>query len=165
MRINRRRGQAENAQVQSPARLASATTHEISPRRLRWFGHAAGPLREALRIRSGLASRDRLVRAWIREDPLLGYLVWAGPLSTGQRGLLTTHLDEQALGDCEVHLDALDELRLRPPGLDRSDIISRLILVLGHLAAPSPSTGTGSPRQAGGPIPLWWAQCDCSNRS
>jgi hypothetical protein len=47
-------------------------------------------LREALRIRSGLASRDRLVRAWIREDPLLGYLVWAGPLSTGQRGLLTT---------------------------------------------------------------------------
>jgi AraC-like DNA-binding protein len=72
--------------------------------------------------------------AWIREDPLLGYLVWAGPLSSGQHGMLTTHLDAEALHECTGHLDALDRLRRQPPGLHRSDVISRLTLVLGHLA-------------------------------
>jgi AraC family L-rhamnose operon transcriptional activator RhaR len=45
-----------------------------------------------------------------------------------------TTLDAPALQDCLVHLDALDRLRLRPLGLYRSDIISHLTLVLGHLA-------------------------------
>ncbi|MBV9922137.1 MAG: helix-turn-helix domain-containing protein [Pseudonocardia sp.] len=72
--------------------------------------------------------------AWIREDPLLGYLVWAGPLSTGRRGVLTTHLHPRALHDCEVHLNALAALRSQPSGQHRSDLIGRLILVLGHLA-------------------------------
>jgi AraC family L-rhamnose operon transcriptional activator RhaR len=72
--------------------------------------------------------------AWIREDPLLGYLVWAGPLATGRRGVLGAHLDRAALRDCEVHLDALDRLRYQPPSLHRSDIVSRLTLVLGHVA-------------------------------
>jgi AraC family transcriptional regulator, L-rhamnose operon transcriptional activator RhaR len=72
--------------------------------------------------------------AWIRDDPLLGYLVWAGPLARGQHGMLTTHLDAEALRECSGHLDALGGLRRRPAGLHRSDIISRLTLVLGHLA-------------------------------
>ena len=72
--------------------------------------------------------------AWTREDPLLGYLLWTGPLSMGRRGMLVTTLDPPALQDCLVHLDALDRLRLRPLGLYRSDIISHLTLVLGHLA-------------------------------
>ena len=48
--------------------------------------------------------------------------------------MLITTLDAPALRDCLVHLDALDRLRLRPLGLYRSDIISHLTLVLGHLA-------------------------------
>jgi AraC family L-rhamnose operon transcriptional activator RhaR len=72
--------------------------------------------------------------AWTREDPLLGYLLWTGPLSMGRRGMLITTLDAPTLQDCLVHLDALDRLRVRPLGLHRSDIISHLTLVLGHLA-------------------------------
>jgi AraC family L-rhamnose operon transcriptional activator RhaR len=72
--------------------------------------------------------------AWTRDDPLLGYLLWTGPLSMERRGMLVTTLDAKTLQDCEVHLDALDRLRIRPLGLHRSDIISHLTLVLGHLA-------------------------------
>jgi AraC family transcriptional regulator, L-rhamnose operon transcriptional activator RhaR len=72
--------------------------------------------------------------AWTREDPLLGYLLWTGPLSMGRRGMLITTLDAPTRQDCLVHLDALDRLRIRPLGLHRSDIISHLTLVLGHLA-------------------------------
>jgi AraC family L-rhamnose operon transcriptional activator RhaR len=72
--------------------------------------------------------------AWTREDPLLGYLLWTGPLSMERRGMLITSLDAPTLRDCELHLDALDRLRFRPLGLHRSDIISHLTLVLGHLA-------------------------------
>jgi AraC family transcriptional regulator, L-rhamnose operon transcriptional activator RhaR len=72
--------------------------------------------------------------AWTREDPLLGYLLWTGPLSMERRGMLITALDAVTLQDCELHLDALDRLRFRPLGLHRSDIISHLTLVLGHLA-------------------------------
>jgi AraC family L-rhamnose operon transcriptional activator RhaR len=72
--------------------------------------------------------------AWTREDPLLGYLLWTGPLSMERRGMLTTTLDPRTLADCEVHLDALDRLRFRPLGLHRSDVISHLTLVLGHVA-------------------------------
>jgi AraC family L-rhamnose operon transcriptional activator RhaR len=61
-------------------------------------------------------------------------VLWTGPLSMGRRGMLVTTLDAPALQDCLVHLDALDRLRLRPLGLYRSDIISHLTLVLGHLA-------------------------------
>jgi AraC family L-rhamnose operon transcriptional activator RhaR len=72
--------------------------------------------------------------AWTREDPLLGYLLWTGPLAMERRGMLITSLDVPTLRDCELHLDALDRLRFRPLGLYRSDIISHLTLVLGHLA-------------------------------
>jgi len=44
--------------------------------------------------------------AWTREDPLLGFLLWAGPYSSSGRGVLTISLPPSVLGDCLVHLDA-----------------------------------------------------------
>ena len=88
--------------------------------------------------------------AWTREDPLLGYLLWTGPLSMGRRGMLITTLDPEVLQDCEVHLDALDRLRFRPLGLHRSDIISHLTLVLGHLAR-AVAADRDRPREPTGP--------------
>jgi len=35
--------------------------------------------------------------AWTREDPLLGFLLWAGPYSSPGRGVLTISLDPPAL--------------------------------------------------------------------
>ena len=97
-----------------------------------WHGYDTG----YLELYNCCFSAELLHRelAWTREDPLLGYLLWTGPLSMGRRGMLVTTLDAPALQDCLVHLDALDRLRLRPLGLYRSDIISHLTLVLGHLA-------------------------------
>jgi AraC family L-rhamnose operon transcriptional activator RhaR len=72
--------------------------------------------------------------AWTHEDPVLGYLLWTAPLSSAQRGMLTTHLDAQAMKECEIHLAALDELRFEPLEMHRGDIISRLTLILGYVA-------------------------------
>jgi AraC family L-rhamnose operon transcriptional activator RhaR len=72
--------------------------------------------------------------AWIREDPLLGYLLWTGPNSMQRRGMLTTRLDAGALEECVTHLDGLARLRGRPVVQHRADIIGRLSLFLGHLA-------------------------------
>ena len=72
--------------------------------------------------------------AWTHEDPLLGYLLWTAPLSQGRHGLLTTHLDEDALRDCVEHLRGLEDLRNSSLGLHRGDVIARLTLVLGHIA-------------------------------
>ena len=47
--------------------------------------------------------------SWTREDPLLGFLLWAGPYSSPGRGVLTISLPPSVLGDCLVHLDALEE--------------------------------------------------------
>jgi AraC family transcriptional regulator, L-rhamnose operon transcriptional activator RhaR len=71
--------------------------------------------------------------AWTREDPLLGFLLWAGPYSSPGRGVLTISLDPPALGQCLVHLDALAGLRHRPPALHRPDIVGRLSLLFGQL--------------------------------
>jgi AraC family transcriptional regulator, L-rhamnose operon transcriptional activator RhaR len=97
-----------------------------------WHGYET----EHLELYNCCFSAELLHRelAWTREDPLLGYLLWTGPLSMQRRGMLITSLDAGTLRDCEVHLDALDRLRFRPLGLHRSDIISHLMLVLGHLA-------------------------------
>ena len=59
--------------------------------------------------------------AWTREDPLLGFLLWAGPYSSPGRGVLTISLDPPALAQCLVHLDALADLRHRPPALHRPE--------------------------------------------
>jgi AraC family L-rhamnose operon transcriptional activator RhaR len=71
--------------------------------------------------------------AWTREDPLLGFLLWAGPYSSPGRGVLTISLDPPTLAQCLVHLDALAGLRHRPPALHRPDIVGRLSLLFGQL--------------------------------
>ncbi|MGO8892319.1 MAG: hypothetical protein ACLQB1_21880 [Streptosporangiaceae bacterium] len=52
--------------------------------------------------------------SWTREDPLLGFLLWAGPYSSPGRGVLTTRLEQSAVSDCLTHLSALAALRHRP---------------------------------------------------
>jgi hypothetical protein len=52
--------------------------------------------------------------SWVREDPLLGYLLWAGPYSSSARGMLRAALDPATFRECLVHLDALAELLCRP---------------------------------------------------
>lgn len=71
--------------------------------------------------------------AWTREDPLLGFLLWAGPYSSTGRGVLTISLPPSVLDDCLVHLDALAALRHHPPALHRPDIVGRLSLLFGQL--------------------------------
>lgn len=71
--------------------------------------------------------------SWTREDPVLGYLLWGGPYSSPGRGTLTTSLDPGTLADCLTHLDALAELRHRPPERHRGDIVGRLALLFSHL--------------------------------
>jgi AraC family L-rhamnose operon transcriptional activator RhaR len=71
--------------------------------------------------------------AWTREDPLLGYLLWSGPYSSAGRGMLTISLDPRALANCLIHLDALAELRHRPPERHRGDIVGRLALLFSQL--------------------------------
>jgi AraC family L-rhamnose operon transcriptional activator RhaR len=88
--------------------------------------------------------------AWAHDDPILAYLLWTAPLSMGRRGMLITHLDDAALADCEDHLEALDRLRLLPLGLHRGDVVSRLTLVLGHLAR-AVAADRDEPREPDGP--------------
>ncbi|MGH3204313.1 MAG: AraC family transcriptional regulator [Streptosporangiaceae bacterium] len=71
--------------------------------------------------------------SWTHQDPLLGFLLWAGPYSSAGRGLLSISLPPAALGECLVHLDALATLRHRPPALHRPDIVGRLSLLFGQL--------------------------------
>jgi AraC family transcriptional regulator, L-rhamnose operon transcriptional activator RhaR len=78
--------------------------------------------------------------AWTREDPLLGYLLWAGPYSSPARGMLMTRLDVSAFRECMTHLDALAALRHCPRDYHRGDIIGRLSLLfsqLGQAVAPT----------------------------
>jgi AraC family transcriptional regulator, L-rhamnose operon transcriptional activator RhaR len=78
---------------------------------------------------SGELLRDEL--AWTREDPLLGYLLWTGPYLS--RGILTTRLDQPALSECTVHLDALAALRHQAFAEHRGDIVGRLSLIFSNL--------------------------------
>src|SRR5580704_2982039 len=64
--------------------------------------------------------------SWVREDPLLGYLLWAGPYSSSARGMLTAALDPATFRECLTHLDALAALRTRPRQRHRGDVIGRL---------------------------------------
>jgi AraC family transcriptional regulator, L-rhamnose operon transcriptional activator RhaR len=94
-------------------------------------------------------STELLLRelAWTREDPLLGYLLWTGPHSLQRRGMLVTTLDDGDLAECVTHLDALDQLRFRPVGTHRGDIIGRLSLFLSCLgrAVARDSNGPDEP--------------------
>src|SRR6185437_7526439 len=84
--------------------------------------------------------------AWTREDPLLGYLLWTGPYSAQRQGMLTARLDPATLGECLIHLEALDALGDWPVGSHRGDVVGRLSLLLGHLGRTVART-----REATGP--------------
>jgi AraC family L-rhamnose operon transcriptional activator RhaR len=71
--------------------------------------------------------------SWVREDPLLGYLLWAGPYSSSARGMLTAALDMATFRECLTHLDALAALRNRPQQRHRGDVIGRLSLLFSQL--------------------------------
>ena len=71
--------------------------------------------------------------SWVREDPLLGYLLWAGPYSSSARGMLTAALDPATFRECLTHLDALAALRMRPRQRHRGDVIGRLSLLFSQL--------------------------------
>jgi AraC family L-rhamnose operon transcriptional activator RhaR len=71
--------------------------------------------------------------SWVREDPLLGYLLWAGPYSSSARGMLTAALDPATFRECLTHLDALAALRRRPQQRHRGDVIGRLSLLFSQI--------------------------------
>ena len=87
--------------------------------------------------------------AWTREDPLLGYLLWSGPYSAQARGILTTHLDRDALERCKVHLAALDGLRGKPTTLYQGDIVGRLALLFSLIGRAIAETHAPLPGAAG----------------
>ena len=117
--------------------------------------------------------------SWTREDPLLGYLLWAGPYSSSARGMLTTALDPAAFRECLTHLDALAALRNRPQQRHRGDVIGRLSLLFSQLgqavartdqalaeARAGASGGRardapagGRPRHGSGRSPSWRTTC------
>jgi AraC family transcriptional regulator, L-rhamnose operon transcriptional activator RhaR len=79
--------------------------------------------------------------SWMREDPLLGYLLWTGPYAMAGRGMLSFRLPEEALGSCMDHLEALAGLRHSSLARHRGDILGRLSLLLselGRVAQPDP---------------------------
>jgi AraC family transcriptional regulator, L-rhamnose operon transcriptional activator RhaR len=80
--------------------------------------------------------------SWTREDPLLGYLLWTGPYAAERRGILTAHLDPAEFAECVAQLDALRDLRFRPAGSHRGDIVGRLALFLSGLARAVAPDGT-----------------------
>ncbi len=71
---------------------------------------------------------------WTREDPSLGYLLWAGPYAQQRRGTLLTHLGPAQLAESVQHLDALAALAAEPIRSHRGDIIGRLALFLAGIA-------------------------------
>jgi AraC-like DNA-binding protein len=94
-------------------------------------------------------STDLLLRelAWTREDPLLGHLLWTGPQAPDRRGVLVGHLGGALRAEALQHLDVLAELRSKPPGRHRGDVIGRLTLFLSCVArAVSPYGRDAGPR-------------------
>ena len=79
--------------------------------------------------------------SWVREDPLLGYLLWGGPYSSSARGMLTIALDSRAFRECLTHLNALAALRDRPQQYHRGDVIGRLSLLFSQLGQVVSRTG------------------------
>ena len=86
--------------------------------------------------------------SWTRDDPLLGYLLWAGPYSSPARGMLMMTLGRPAFDECLTHLDALASLRNRPRERHRGDIIGRLSLLFSQLGQGAARTARMLP---GGP--------------
>jgi len=91
--------------------------------------------------------------SWTRDDPLLGYLLWAGPYTSPARGMLTMTLDPPAFGECLTHLDALAALRDRPQERHRAEIIGRLSLLFSQLAQVVARTARTLPGDPGSTHP------------
>jgi AraC family L-rhamnose operon transcriptional activator RhaR len=91
--------------------------------------------------------------SWTREDPLLGYLLWAGPYSSPARGMLMTSLTPPAFQECMTHLDALAALRHRPQEHHRGDVIGRLSLLFSQLAHAVVPTDRSLPGDRGSTHP------------
>jgi AraC family transcriptional regulator, L-rhamnose operon transcriptional activator RhaR len=91
--------------------------------------------------------------SWTREDPLLGYLLWAGPYSSLGRGVLMTSLDPPAFSECMTHLDALAALRHRPLEHHRADVVGRLSLLFGQLGQAVASANGALRRKRGSAHP------------
>jgi AraC family transcriptional regulator, L-rhamnose operon transcriptional activator RhaR len=81
-------------------------------------------------------SSELLLRelAWTREDPMLGYLLWTGPFSDTSGGMLTVHLEPEAIAECQAQLAALQALWQLPVLEYRGDIVGQLALLLSTLA-------------------------------
>ncbi|WP_127503348.1 helix-turn-helix transcriptional regulator [Actinoplanes solisilvae] len=82
--------------------------------------------------------------AWTRQDPRLGHLLWTGPYSGQRRGILYTHLTDDAATACLEHLDGLQKLRTVPAADYRGDMIGRLTLFLSTLARVVADASNGS---------------------
>lgn len=72
--------------------------------------------------------------SWTREDPMLGYLLWAGPFSDSSGGMLAAHLEPEILAEFRAQLTALEALWRLPVSEYHGDIIGQLALVLSTLA-------------------------------
>jgi AraC family L-rhamnose operon transcriptional activator RhaR len=77
--------------------------------------------------------------AWMRDDPLLGHLLWTGPRSRERRGQLGLTLDDASLAECRRHLYALEGLG-SASGRYRGDVVGRLSLLLSVLARAAERT-------------------------
>jgi AraC family L-rhamnose operon transcriptional activator RhaR len=87
--------------------------------------------------------------SWTREDPMLGYLLWAGPYSSRGRGALVTSLDRSAVEESLTHLDALAALRHQPFEQHRADVVGRLSLVFSQLGQAVVQADRVLPHQTG----------------
>lgn len=72
---------------------------------------------------------------WLREDPALNYMLWAGPLAGERRGLLIFSLDPPGLAECLEHLERLEQVQSSPR---RAETLARLLLFLDCLARGGP---------------------------
>jgi len=71
--------------------------------------------------------------AWLHQDPVLSYLLWAGPLSLDRRGLIALHLPPRDLRQCRHLLDSLRQAGLRNDLCSRVDQVGYMLLFLGRL--------------------------------
>jgi len=85
--------------------------------------------------------------SWTREDPLLGYLLWAGPYSSPGRGVLMASPHPGAFNECVTHLDALAALPHRPRATHRAETVGRLSLLFGQLGQAIAQPGGALPRE------------------
>lgn len=72
--------------------------------------------------------------AWLRDDPLLSYLLHSGPLALDRRGILAMRVSHATLTACLHHLDALQRIELTDSGDDKAAMLGYLLLVLAQLA-------------------------------